>query len=70
MNFADKTKPIQILDALSASGLRALRFSKEVPNVGYICANDFSENAVESIKRNVKVNGVEEIVKPNFGDAV
>uniref|UniRef100_A0A914C3Q4 tRNA (guanine(26)-N(2))-dimethyltransferase n=2 Tax=Acrobeloides nanus TaxID=290746 RepID=A0A914C3Q4_9BILA len=65
-----KDEPIRILDALSASGLRALRFAKEVPNVGYICANDFSDNAVASINRNVKVNGVENIVTSNFGDAV
>lgn len=61
---------IRILDALSASGLRALRFSKEVPNVGFIMANDFSDNAVASIQENVKLNGVEDIVEAHFGDAV
>ncbi|CAL2046076.1 unnamed protein product [Caenorhabditis brenneri] len=61
---------IRILDALSASGLRALRFSKEVPNVGYIMANDFSDNAVASIQENVKLNGVEDLVEAHFGDAV
>lgn len=33
-------------------------------------ANDFSENAVESIKENIKLNDVESIVKAHFGDAV
>uniref|UniRef100_A0A1I7UW94 tRNA (guanine(26)-N(2))-dimethyltransferase n=1 Tax=Caenorhabditis tropicalis TaxID=1561998 RepID=A0A1I7UW94_9PELO len=61
---------IRILDALSASGLRALRFSKEVPDVGFIMANDFSDNAVASIQENVKLNGVEDIVEAHFGDAV
>ncbi|KAF1753776.1 hypothetical protein GCK72_020333 [Caenorhabditis remanei] len=61
---------IRILDALSASGLRALRFSKEVPNVGFIMANDFSDNAVASIQENVKLNEVEDLVEAHFGDAV
>uniref|UniRef100_A0A915DDJ6 tRNA (guanine(26)-N(2))-dimethyltransferase n=1 Tax=Ditylenchus dipsaci TaxID=166011 RepID=A0A915DDJ6_9BILA len=33
---------IRIIDALSASGLRALRFAKEVPGVESVLANDFS----------------------------
>ena len=33
-------------------------------------ANDFSENAVESIKENIKLNGVEGKVEAHFGDAV
>lgn len=61
---------IRILDALSATGLRALRFSQEVENVDYILANDFSENAVESIKENIVLNGVEDKVRANFGDAI
>ncbi|RCN43525.1 N2,N2-dimethylguanosine tRNA methyltransferase [Ancylostoma caninum] len=62
--------PIKILDALSASGLRAFRFSQEVENVDYVLANDFSENAVDSIKENITLNGVEGKVRANFGDAV
>ncbi|WKY12753.1 hypothetical protein Q1695_003950 [Nippostrongylus brasiliensis] len=61
---------IRILDALSASGLRALRFSQEVENVDFVLANDFSENAVESIKENIVLNGVEAKVRANFGDAI
>lgn len=65
-----KSSKIQILDALSASGLRALRFSKEVPDVDFVIANDFSENAFTAIKHNIKLNGLEELVKPSYGDAV
>ncbi|CAJ0577825.1 unnamed protein product, partial [Mesorhabditis spiculigera] len=61
---------IRILDALSASGLRALRFSQEVPDVAFVLANDFSENAVETIKQNVKLNNVEDKVEAHFGDAI
>ncbi|CAJ0590101.1 unnamed protein product [Cylicocyclus nassatus] len=62
--------PIRILDALSASGLRALRFSQEVDDVDFVLANDFSENAVQSIEENIALNGVEGKVRANFGDAV
>ncbi|KAH7729481.1 Protein TRM-1 [Aphelenchoides avenae] len=63
-------EPIRVLDALSASGLRALRFAKEVPGVGEVLANDFSDAAVDAIERNIKVNGVEDRVRASFGDAV
>uniref|UniRef100_A0A5S6QQJ9 tRNA (guanine(26)-N(2))-dimethyltransferase n=1 Tax=Trichuris muris TaxID=70415 RepID=A0A5S6QQJ9_TRIMR len=55
---------ISILDALSATGLRSIRFAKEVPHVRQIVANDLSSHAVQFIKRNVASNGVEELVLP------
>ncbi|ODQ66241.1 guanine-N2--methyltransferase [Nadsonia fulvescens var. elongata DSM 6958] len=61
--------PINILEALSASGLRAIRYAKEIPQVKTILANDFDPAAVKTIERNVKHNGVENIVKPSTGDA-
>lgn len=65
-----EVKPyINILEALSATGLRAIRYAKEIPNVKQIVANDFSEEAVNSINRNIKYNGVESILKSNKGDA-
>eukprot|EP00049_Salpingoeca_infusionum_P023464 m.12244 g.12244 ORF g.12244 m.12244 type:complete len:653 (+) comp5814_c0_seq1:24-1982(+) len=62
---------ITILEGLAASGLRSLRYYKEIPNVKNITCNDFSPEAVESIKRNVEFNEMnpETQVKPNFGDA-
>ncbi|KAK6051372.1 N2,N2-dimethylguanosine tRNA methyltransferase, partial [Cooperia oncophora] len=68
--FEKEDGSIRILDALSASGLRALRFSQEVEKVDFVVANDFSENAVESIKENIRLNGVEDKVRATFGDAV
>lgn len=59
----------QILDALSATGLRALRYAKEVPLATTIVSNDLSPLAVEAVKVNIKYNNVEEIVQPNVGDA-
>eukprot|EP00055_Hartaetosiga_balthica_P008921 m.34384 g.34384 ORF g.34384 m.34384 type:complete len:593 (+) comp6527_c0_seq2:70-1848(+) len=62
---------INILEALAASGLRSIRYYKEIPTVSHIICNDFSEEAVESIKRNVEFNNLDQTtqVKPNHGDA-
>ncbi|CCE61256.1 hypothetical protein TPHA_0A01730 [Tetrapisispora phaffii CBS 4417] len=60
---------IKILEALSATGLRAIRYAHEIPNVKEIIANDLLPAAVDSIKRNVEYNKVEAIVKPNIDDA-
>ena len=61
--------PFRILDALSATGLRALRYAKEVPGATYITANDLSPSATSSIKLNVQHNGVSDLVHPTTGDA-
>eukprot|EP00250_Pteridium_aquilinum_P020998 c25007_g2_i1 orf=528-2297(-) len=50
-------KPLRILEALAASGLRALRYAKEIDGVGSVVALDNDEVAVESCKRNIKLNG-------------
>ncbi|KAJ1927827.1 RNA methyltransferase tRNA(m5U54)methyltransferase [Tieghemiomyces parasiticus] len=47
-----------VLEALSATGLRSIRYAKEIPNVRYIIANDLEADAVRSITRNVKYNGL------------
>lgn len=64
-----KQLPFTILDALSATGLRALRYAKEVPFATNIVANDLSPDSVESIKLNIKYNQVEAKVRSNLGDA-
>ncbi len=60
----------EIMEALSASGLRAIRYSKEIPLVKHVIANDLSPAAVESIKVNVKHNGLEAKVTANHADAI
>jgi tRNA (guanine26-N2/guanine27-N2)-dimethyltransferase len=64
--------PFKILDALSASGLRALRYAKELPFVTSITANDLSADAVASIKVNIEHNAFENpnLIKVNTGNAV
>jgi tRNA (guanine26-N2/guanine27-N2)-dimethyltransferase len=64
-----KSSPFQILDALSATGLRALRYAKEIPFATRIVSNDLSPSAIDSIKVNIRYNGLEHIIQPNLGDA-
>ncbi|XP_052897271.1 tRNA (guanine(26)-N(2))-dimethyltransferase-like [Anopheles moucheti] len=61
---------LRILEALSATGLRSIRYAKEIPGVKEIMANDLSKSAVESIEQNVKHNQIEHLVKPSFNDAM
>ncbi|KAI8997460.1 N2,N2-dimethylguanosine tRNA methyltransferase [Pilobolus umbonatus] len=60
-----------VLEALGASGLRSIRYAKELPRLKQVVCNDIEEDALESIKRNVKYNGLsEDLVRPNLGDAM
>ncbi|KAJ7063332.1 N2,N2-dimethylguanosine tRNA methyltransferase [Mycena amicta] len=47
-----------ILEALSATGLRSIRYAKEIPHVGQVIANDLSRAATAAIRRNVEINGL------------
>ena len=60
---------IRIVEGLAATGLRSVRYAKEIEGVTEVLANDMDPNAVASIARAAKTNGVEAIVKPSQGDA-
>ena len=60
---------IRILEGLSASGLRSVRFGLEVPGLREIIANDFDKNAVLYIEKNIQKNQLKELVKASCGDA-
>jgi len=62
--------PFNILDALSATGLRALRYAKEIPFATSVTANDMSQKAVDSIKLNVKHNKLEDTITAKTGNAI
>ncbi|KAH7914686.1 tRNA methyltransferase [Hygrophoropsis aurantiaca] len=47
-----------LLEALSATGLRAIRYAREIPLVRYVIANDLSASATAAMKRNVDLNGL------------
>ena len=59
----------KILEALSATGLRSIRYAKEINGVKEIVANDISKRAVASIANNVKANHVDHLVTPSHSDA-
>lgn len=57
-----------VLDALSATGLRALRYASELPFITKVVGNDLSESAIKSMKQNIEYNNLKTI-QPNLGDA-
>ena len=62
--FLDIGKPwisedgLYILEALAASGLRSIRYWKEIPNIRRIIINDIADAAVESMKDNLAYNNI------------
>ncbi|XP_013635224.1 PREDICTED: probable tRNA (guanine(26)-N(2))-dimethyltransferase 2 [Brassica oleracea var. oleracea] len=50
-------KPPKVLEALSASGLRALRYAREIEGIGQVVALDNDIASVEACQRNIKFNG-------------
>ncbi|CAD6900441.1 unnamed protein product [Tilletia controversa] len=45
-----------VLEALAATGLRSIRYAKEIPNLRWVLANDLSSSAVAAMKRNLALN--------------
>jgi tRNA (guanine26-N2/guanine27-N2)-dimethyltransferase len=62
--------PFKILDALSATGLRALRYAAEIPFVTSVTSNDLLADAVESIKINVEHNKPQCVIDVSHDDAI
>lgn len=46
----------KILEALSATGLRSIRYAKEIPLLGTVLANDLAPTAVQALRRNLALN--------------
>ncbi|CEG35452.1 -dimethylguanosine trna methyltransferase [Plasmopara halstedii] len=61
---------IRIFEALSASGLRSIRYFQQIPGVKSILVNDMDPAAAENIKRNIALNNLPiDRVVPNEADA-
>ncbi|XP_034852382.1 tRNA (guanine(26)-N(2))-dimethyltransferase isoform X2 [Mirounga leonina] len=60
---------LRVLEGLAASGLRSIRFAREVPGLHSVVANDASARAVDLMCRNVQLNGVAHLVHPRQADA-
>ncbi|MCJ1289596.1 RNA methyltransferase tRNA(m5U54)methyltransferase [Xylographa carneopallida] len=73
-NGNHETKPtphsFRVLDALSATGLRALRYAKEIPYVTSVTANDLSASATDSISLNVQHNELSGKIHTVTGNAL
>ncbi|KAM7296163.1 tRNA (guanine(26)-N(2))-dimethyltransferase [Ixodes scapularis] len=65
----DSQLKVTVLEALAASGLRSIRYALEIEGIERIVANDYSVQAVESIKRNVEHNKVAHLVTPSRAEA-
>ncbi|XP_022164502.1 probable tRNA (guanine(26)-N(2))-dimethyltransferase isoform X1 [Myzus persicae] len=60
---------LEILEALAATGLRAIRYALEVPGVKQIYANDISKTAVQIMNQNIEENNVNNLVTSTLYDA-
>lgn len=65
-----KVLPFTILDALSASGLRALRYAHEIPFLTKVTANDLLKVATKSIQRNAVHNKLVDKINVSNDDAL
>lgn len=72
-NEANKPKQQEqftILDALSATGLRALRYAHEIPFTTSVTANDLLPEATRAINLNVLHNKLTSKINPVTGNAI
>lgn len=60
---------LRILEGLAASGLRSVRFCKEIPGVREVVGNDFSYDAVATMKENIELNDVSHLMTASCEDA-
>jgi tRNA (guanine26-N2/guanine27-N2)-dimethyltransferase len=67
-HFNTKKTKAKVLEALAATGLRSIRYAKEIENIS-ILSNDIDPNAVNIIKLNMLENKVEEIIETSCNDA-
>ncbi|KAH7386542.1 N2,N2-dimethylguanosine tRNA methyltransferase-like protein [Cadophora sp. MPI-SDFR-AT-0126] len=59
-----------ILDALSATGLRALRYAQEIPFTTSVTANDLLPEATKTIEMNIKHNKLDHKIKAVTSNAM
>ena len=50
---------LHVLDALAATGLRSVRYLKEIPGVSHVTINDLDPAATEQAAQNIARNGVD-----------
>nr|WP_243666099.1 hypothetical protein [Vulcanisaeta sp. JCM 16159] len=60
---------ITICEPLSGTGIRAVRYAREVNGISRVIANDISEKAYELIRLNIDRNGLNDIINVHRDDA-
>jgi len=65
----DFKKKLNVCDALAATGIRGLRYAKEVSSIKEVILNDKNPIAVKIIKKNIKENRLSKKCKANKEDA-
>lgn len=60
---------IKVAEALSATGLRAIRYALEIDGISSVFANDIDANACEFIRKNIYSNNVADKVFISNEDA-
>jgi tRNA (guanine26-N2/guanine27-N2)-dimethyltransferase len=61
----DNDSGLTIMDALAASGLRSIRYWKEIAGVKHVTINDLDEAAVERAHSNLQNNNLQDVVCPS-----
>ena len=56
----DDFNGVDLLEALAATGLRSVRYLKEIPHVRKLLANDLLPTATELMKKNFDFNELDE----------
>lgn len=66
------SKKLKVLEGLGATGLRSIRFAKEIgpEYLDQIICNDISQKSYQAIIENVRSHAVQDLVTANHGDAV
>ncbi|MGA8905185.1 MAG: methyltransferase domain-containing protein, partial [Candidatus Bathyarchaeia archaeon] len=68
-SFFPEGKRLCVCDAMTGSGVRAVRYMLEAPNVARVVAADKSPEAVEAAKRTIRLNSLEKAVAVVESDA-
>jgi tRNA (guanine26-N2/guanine27-N2)-dimethyltransferase len=69
-NASVDDRKITVLEALSATGLRAIRYALEIPQISTVYANDMSPSAITAIHRNIAHNNLPEgVIEATCSDA-
>jgi len=68
-SFFPEGKRLRICDAMTGSGVRAVRYMLESPNVARVVAADKNPEAVKAAKRTIRLNGLEKAVAVVESDA-